>query len=137
MKKVLFVCHGNICRSAMAKYIFKHITNNEFIIDSSGTSNEEEGNGLYYLAKEILDKYNIPYDNHKAKQITKKEYDEYDYIIVFEDYNKEALKRVIGDDSKARKLLSTNIDDPWYTRDFEKAYKDIYEGCLKLYEELR
>ena len=137
MKKIMFVCHGNICRSPMAKYIFKHITNDEFIIESRATSTEEIGNDLYYLTKDILDKHNIPYDTHMAKQLTNKEYDEYDYIIVFDEYNKNNVKRLIGDDSKVKKLLSKDIDDPWYTRDFETAYKDILEGCNKLYEELK
>ena len=136
MKKIMFVCLGNICRSPMGKYIFKSLTN-DFIVDSAATSTEAVGDSLYYLAKETLDKHNIPYDDHIAKQLTKEMYDEYDYIIVFEDYNKECLKRLIGDDSKVRKLLPTNIDDPWYTRDFEKAYEDIYKGCKLLLEELK
>ena len=137
MKKVMFVCHGNICRSPMAKYIFKYITNGEFIIESRATSTEEIGNDLYYLTKDILDKNKIPYDTHIAKQLTKDEYNEYDYIIVFDEYNKSNIKRLIGEDNKVRKLLINDIDDPWYTRDFDKAYKDIYEGCSMLYEELK
>lgn len=136
MIKVMFVCHGNICRSAMAKYIFRYMTNNKYIIDSAGTSNEEEGNGLYYLSKETLDKYNIPYDNHKAHRITDDEFNEYDYIIVFDSYNMDNITRRFGHNDKVRMLLPTVIDDPWYTRDFEKAYKDIYEGCMRLKEEL-
>ncbi len=135
MKKIMFVCLGNICRSPMAKYILRSMTD-KYIIESRATSTEEEGNGLYYLAKQVLDKNNISYDNHIAKQLTKDEYNEYDYIIVFENYNKECIKRLIGDDSKVIKLLPTNIDDPWYTRDFDKAYKEIYDGCLRLKEEL-
>ena len=135
MKKIMFVCLGNICRSPMAKYIFKSLSS-DYIVDSAGTSNEEEGNSLYYLAKNILDKNNIQYDNHIAKQLTKTMYDEYDYIVVFEDYNKECVRRLIGDDSKVIKLLPNNIDDPWYTRDFDKAYEDIYQGCVLLKNKL-
>ncbi len=135
MKKIMFVCLGNICRSPMAKYIFKSLSS-DYIVDSAGTSNEEEGNSLYYLAKNILDKNNIQYDNHTAKQLTKTMYDEYDYIVVFEDYNKECVRRLIGDDSKVIKLLPNNIDDPWYTRDFDKAYEDIYQGCVLLKNKL-
>jgi len=119
----------------MAKYIFKSLSS-DYIVDSAGTSNEEEGNSLYYLAKNILDKNNIQYDNHAAKQLTKTMYDEYDYIVVFEDYNKECVRRLIGDDSKVIKLLPNNIDDPWYTRDFDKAYEDIYQGCVLLKNKL-
>lgn len=135
MKKIMFVCLGNICRSPMAKYIFNSLSS-DYIVDSAGTSNEEEGNSLYCLAKNILDKNNIQYDNHIAKQLTKTMYDEYDYIVVFEDYNKECVRRLIGDDSKVIKLLPNNIDDPWYTRDFDKAYEDIYQGCVLLKNKL-
>lgn len=135
MKKIMFVCLGNICRSPMGKYIFKSLTN-DYIVDSAATSTEAVGDSLYYMAKRTLDKYNIPYDEHIAKQLTKEMYDEYDYIVVFEDYNKECVKRLIGDDSKVIKLLPNNIDDPWYTRDFEKAYQDIYQGCVLLKSKL-
>lgn len=135
MKKIMFVCYGNICRSPMAKYIFKSLTN-DFIVDSAATSTEELGHSLYYMAKTTLDKYHIPYDKHVAKQLTKELYDEYDYIVVFEDFNKECIKRLIGDDSKVIKLLDSNIDDPWYTRDFDTAYNDIYKGCNLLINKL-
>ena len=135
MKKIMFVCLGNICRSPMGKYIFKSLTN-DYIVDSAATSTEAVGDSLYYMAKRTLDKYNIPNDEHIANQLTKEMYDEYDYIVVFEDYNKECVRRLIGDDSKVIKLLDSNIDDPWYTRDFEKAYQDIYQGCVLLKSKL-
>ena len=86
MKKVMFVCHGNICRSPMAKYIFKNLTS-EFIVESRATSTEEIGNDIYPPIKKVLDNHNIPYDRHYAKQITKEEFDSYDYIYVFDNNN--------------------------------------------------
>ena len=137
MKSVLFVCHGNICRSPMAKYIFKYITDNKYEVDSRATSTEEIGNDIYPPIKDVMNKYNIPYDTHHAKQITMDDYNNYDYIIVFDNYNKESIKRLLGVDDKVRLLLPYEIDDPWYTRDFETAYKDIYKGCNELKEELK
>ena len=83
MHKILFVCHGNICRSPMAEYIMKYLTKNrdDFLIESKATSFEEVGNSMYYLAKEVLDKHNIPYGIHKARRITKEDYDKFDFII--------------------------------------------------------
>ena len=131
-KKVLFVCHGNICRSPMAKYIFQYISNYRYIVDSRATSTEEIGNDLYPPIKKVLTKYKIPYDRHCAKQITKEDYDTYDYIIVFDKKNLNNLKRMVNDISKVRLLSPNEIDDPWYTRNVERTYHEIYEGCKKL-----
>ena len=134
MKKVLFVCHGNICRSPMAEYIFKYMTGGEYIISSRATSTEEIGNDIYPEIKKVLDKHGIPYKRHYAKQITKDDYNYYDYIIAFDDYNVLNIKRLIGDDRKVMKITKEGVADPWYTRDFEKAYHDTYIGCKNLYE---
>ena len=136
MKSVLFVCHGNICRSAMAKYIFRYLTDNKVLVDSRATSTEEIGNDIYPNAKKQLDIHNIPYDRHYAKQITQDDYDKFDLIICFDEENIYNLKRMFKDTSKVRKLSINDIDDPWYTRDFDKCFKEIYEACLALKEEI-
>ena len=135
--KIMFVCLGNICRSPMAEYIFKSLDkDNNFIVSSSGISDEEYGNDIYPPAKDILDKNNIKYDSHFAHKITKEEYEENDYIIVMEDYHKSRLNNIFGDNKKVIKLLEKDIEDPWYTGNFEKVYKEIYEGCKNLYNKI-
>lgn len=136
MRSVLFVCHGNICRSAMAKYIFRYLTNNKVLVDSRATSTEEIGNDIYPNAKKQLDIHNIPYDRHYAKQITQDDYDKYDLILCFDEENIYNLDRMFKDTSKVRKLSINNIEDPWYTRDFDKCFNEIYEACLSLKEEI-
>ncbi len=138
------MCLGNICRSPMAKYIFKDIIRRkgfegDFLIDSAATSKEEAGNGLYYNAKMKLAEKNVAYDNHIAKQITKSDYEKFDYIIGMEKSNVENILKIIGEDSqnKVYRLLDfsnnpKDIADPWYTRDFEKTYVEIVEGCEAL-----
>ena len=144
MTRILFVCLGNICRSPMAKFIFQELLKrkgieNDFIVDSAATSNEEIGNGLYYNADMKLGEKNIEHKNHVAKQIKKEDYNKFDYIIGMEKRNIDDILRIVGDDfdRKVYRLLDfsdnpRDISDPWYTRNFEKAYLDIYEGCESL-----
>lgn len=135
--KIMFVCLGNICRSPMAEYIFKTIDHdNKFIVTSSGISDEEYGNDIYPPAKEILNKYNIKYDKHFAHKITKEEYEENDYIVVMEDYHISRLNSMFGNNNKVIKLLDKDIEDPWYTGEFDKVYHEIYEGCINLYKKI-
>lgn len=147
MVKILFVCYGNICRSPMALMIFKDIIkkngkSNQFVVDSCATSKEELGNDIYPPIKEKLSSKNIHIENHKAKQFKKEYYSIYDYIIVMEEDNKYDLLRMIDDkDNKIHLLLEytddiRDIEDPWYTRDFETAFLDIYKGCLGFYQYL-
>ncbi len=136
IKSILFVCHGNICRSPMAEYIFKYISNNKYRVESRATSLEEIGNDIYPNAKKVLDKHNIPYTKHEAKQITIDDYNSFDIIVCFDDYNIKNLERLIHDKSKVIKLLDYDIDDPWYTRDFDRTYNEIYQGCLKLLKQM-
>ena len=132
MKNILFVCHGNICRSPMAEYILKSLLGDEYHIESRATSREEIGNDMHPKTKEMLNKHHVPFDRHYAKQITKEDYNNFDLIICFDDYNVFNLKRIINDDSKVIKLLNEDIEDPWYTGNFEKAYNEIYDGCVRL-----
>ena len=131
MKSVLFVCHGNICRSVSAEYILKNL-NKSIKVESRATSLEEIGNDIYPPMKEVLLKHNIKLDRYFAKKITIDDYNNFDLIICFDENNISNLKRILPDTKKVRKLLDKDILDPWYTRDFETAYNEIYEGCLKL-----
>lgn len=139
MVKILFVCHGNICRSPMAEFIMKDLVKkagvaNQYYIESAATSQEEIGNDLYPPAKKILRKYQVPYERHYAKQIRKKDYALFDYIFVMDLNNQRNIHRIIptDPDHKIHLLLDgKSVADPWYTDDFDTAYKDIYTGCRK------
>lgn len=147
MKKVLFVCHGNICRSPMAEFIFKNLVKehgyeDDFEIDSAATSREEIGNDIYPPAKSCLTKHNIPFERHASRQITKNDLEYFDYIIAMEEYNIHNLQRVVGNSNKYSLLLDyTNtpgdISDPWYSGDFETAYNEISEGCEGLLKNIQ
>lgn len=149
MIKVLFVCHGNICRSTMAEFIFKYIVRKagregDFYIESAATSREEIGNDTDPRSRKKLDEKGIPYTKRKARQVTAKDYELFDYIICMDDSNIADLKRIIREDkeNKIYKLLDFaneegNVADPWYTGDFDKAYEDIQKGCKALWEELK
>lgn len=120
----------------MAEYVFKYLSNGKYNVESRATSFEEIGNDIYPPVKQILDKYNIPYDKHSATRITLEDYNKFDIIICFDEYNLDNLKRILPDISKVRKLLDYDIDDPWYTREFDRCYEEILEGCNKLLIEL-
>lgn len=149
MIRILFVCHGNICRSPMAEYIMKYLVKEEnlassFEISSCATSNEEIGNDIYSPAKKVLDKHKIPYEYRQARRITKNDFKYYDYIIVMDENNIRYLRYSFDeiDVLKAKTLLSFTNDnrdvaDPWYTGGFETAYKDIYKGCKALLEYIK
>lgn len=144
--KVMFVCHGNICRSPIAEYCFKQIcAENNFKnieIASSATSTEEIGNDIYYAAKEVLDKNGITYEKRRARQMTQKDYEYYDYIIAMDDYNVYNLRQMFNDvNNKVYKLNyfvgnSKDISDPWYSRQFDECFNQIYIACDMLYQDL-
>ena len=152
MIKIAFVCHGNICRSPMAEFIFKDLVSKKgvaerFYVSSCATSTEEiwngVGNPVYPPAKRELAKHNISCEGKRAVQLKKSDYAAFDYLVAMDTNNVRNIMRVIGSDKddKVRKLMSyTNrsgdVADPWYSGDFETCYNDIYEGCRGLLEKL-
>ena len=140
MTKILFVCLGNICRSPMAEFLFKNILKNkglenEYLIESAGTSNEEEGNPVHYGAKQKLESVGISTYGKYARQLRKEDYEKYDYIIGMEQRNIRDILRIVGEDkdNKVYRLLDfsnnpRDIADPWYTGNFDLTYEDIMEG---------
>ena len=149
MKKILFVCLGNICRSPMAEFVFKDIVRKDgkernFYIESAATSTEEVGSDMHYGTKEILDRYKIPYKKHTARQLKKEDYDKFDYIIGMDSGNIRGILRIVGEDNqnKVYKLLdfaneNRDIADPWYTGNFKKTYDDVLKGCMALYNNIK
>ena len=144
MINIMFVCHGNICRSPMAEFILKDMVaqrkiSHNFHIESSATSREEIGNDIHYGTKNKLKKVGVPFTPRKATQITKSDYDKYDFILCMDNNNIRNLSRIIPNDkdNKIKLLLDfsdnpRNIADPWYTGNFEDTYNDIIEGCEAL-----
>lgn len=146
MRKILFVCHGNICRSPMAEFLMKDMAEKEGLdvyVESAATSTEEIGNGVHYGTKRKLAEYGISCEGKRARQMTKRDYDEFDYIIGMDDWNIRNINRIIGSDPqhKVYKLLDFadggDIADPWYTHNFDETYDDIIRGLNGLIEELR
>lgn len=144
MIKVLFVCHGNICRSTMAEFVMKELVRQRgiadlFYIASAATSREEIGNDTHWGTKEKLREQGIPFTKRKAVQITKADYEAYDYIVGFDRENDYEIRRICGpdDDGKVYSLLSfasldREVADPWYTGNFDKTYEDVDMGCRAL-----
>lgn len=139
MVKVMFVCLGNICRSPMAQCIMASLVNarnldDKIIVSSSATSYEEVGNSIYPPARNKLIEKGVDVLQHRATRITPKDGDEYDLIVAMEERNVTAIERIIGKSDKVHRLLDftsrpRDIADPWWTDDFETAYKEIAEGC--------
>lgn len=148
MIKIMFVCHGNICRSPMAEFIFKDMVKKmgiekEFFVQSSATSTEEIwgniGNPVYPPAKKKLAEHNISCDGKRAVQLKKSDYDKYDYIIGMEQVNVRNILKIVKEDkeNKVFRLMDftdnkKDIQDPWYSGNFDITYDEIYEGCKGL-----
>ena len=144
MIKILFVCHGNICRSPMAEFLLKSMVqekgiSDQFYIASAATSTEEIGNPVHYGTRKKLSEYGISCKGKYAVQMTRADYDRYDYLIGMDQWNIRNMQRIVGKDEKGkiRRLLDftdhpRDIADPWYTGNFDITYEDIREGCEAL-----
>ncbi|MBO5137034.1 MAG: low molecular weight phosphotyrosine protein phosphatase [Spirochaetaceae bacterium] len=149
MTKILFICHGNICRSTMAQYVMIHLLeevglSDNYYVDSAGVSREEIGNGVHPGTVRKLRSLGIPVGNHHARQITTADFKEFDMIIAMDGSNMRNLQRMVpkGCEKKLSLLLSfaglnRDIADPWYTGNFDATYNDILCGCKSLLEEIR
>ena len=143
MIKVLFVCHGNICRSPMGEYVLRDMVNKagrggKFHIASAAVSREELGNPVYPPAQREMAKHGVACDGHRAHQITRAELEDYDLIYYMDGSNRRYLQRLFGDAAeKCWPLLSRDVADPWYTGDFGQTWEDINEGCRRILEENR
>lgn len=143
MKKILFVCHGNICRSPMAEYVMKYLVEqaqltDQFLIESAATSTEEIGNPVYPPARRKLAEHGISCNGHAARQMTRADYQRYDLLIGMDSANLRNMTRIAGGDpeGKIRPLLyDKDVADPWYTGNFEATWQDVLRGCQALLEE--
>ena len=148
--KVLFVCHGNICRSPMAEHIFRNLVrlagvSEQYEVSSAAISTEEiwngRGNPMDWRAQRVLNAHGIPFEPGEARQITAQDIAENDLVILMDEGNRRGLRRLLGglldnvSPEKVRLLLeNVEVSDPWYTGNFEKAYRDIEKGCRMLLE---
>lgn len=149
MKRILFVCHGNICRSPMAEFVMKKMVSeaglsDKFEIASAATSTEEIGNPVYPPARRKLAEHGISCDGKTSRQITRRDYEYFDYIVAMDANNLRNLSRMLGSDkqNKISMLMDytdhpRDVADPWYTGDFEATWKDVNEGCMGLLERIR
>lgn len=165
MRRILFVCLGNICRSTMAEYVMRHLVaerglSGEIVADSAGTSTEERGNPVHPGTQRVLARHGVPCGNHRARQMTRADYDAYDLLVGMDEGNLEGMYRILlgrspwgwggvdasevaeaDPDRKVWLLLDWStrpraIADPWYTHDFETTYDDVLEGCETLLDAL-
>ncbi len=143
MPRILFVCHGNICRSPMGEYVLKDMVKKagreaEFEIDSAAVSREEIGEPVYPPARREMAKHGVACDGHAARQVTKADYRHFDRIYYMDSSNARYLSRMLpADPDKIRPLLDHDVADPWYTGDFRQTWEDIVEGCTKILEEFK
>lgn len=148
MIKVLFICHGNICRSPMAEFVMKDLVcrrgyADSFLIDSKATSTEELGNSPHYGTVNKLRQEGIAMEPHRAQQMRRRDYKDYDYLIGMDEYNRRNILRIVGEDVEGKVSLlldytdaPRSITDPWYSGNFDETYDDVTEGCEALLEYL-
>ena len=146
--RILFICHGNICRSTMAQCVMQWLVDERgmggrFTIDSAATTNEEIGMPIYPPAREKLKAEGVPVVSHRARRIQPGEECNWDFIVCMDDENVRHLRRILGSGNcgKVRKLLSYcgeqgDVADPWYTRDFDTTYHDVLRGCEALLDDI-
>ena len=149
MTKILFICHGNICRSPMAEFVMKDLVEKaglgaRFEIASAATSTEEIGNPVYPPARRTLAEHGISCAGKTARQVTRRDYEEYDLLIAMDRNNLRNLRRMLGQETQGKIHLLMDytsrpgeVADPWYTGDFAQTWDDISEGCAGLLEALR
>ena len=149
MIKIMFVCHGNICRSPMAEMVFKDMVRkahleHRFLINSTATSREEIGNGVHHGTRRKLAEEGIPCEPHRAVQMTRTDYKEYDYLIGMDHWNLQNILRSVGSDPEGKVHLLLDftdepgdIADPWYTGNFDLTYKDVTKGCKALLDKFK
>lgn len=141
MKRILFICHGNICRSPMAEFVMKDLVHKagrdeDFYIESAATSTEEIGNAVYPAARRKLAEHGITCAGKTARQVERRDYERFDLLVCMDDWNVRNLRRIIGNDTdgKVCQLMDfTNrpgeVADPWYTGNFDATWRDVLEGC--------
>ncbi len=146
MREILFVCHGNICRSPMAEMVFKDIVRRngregDFSIDSAATDYDAIGCGIHRGTRNALVRNQIPFSEHIARRVTMDDYVSSDLIICMDDENLEHLERIVGKDcdGKVHKLLeycgeTRDVADPWYTGNFDETFDDVKRGCEALFD---
>ena len=147
MTRILFLCHGNICRNPMAEFVMKDLVAKagraaEFDIASAAVSTEEIGNDIYPPAKRTMTSHGVAFCRRVARQVTRGDYAHYDALICMDRSNLRWLDRIIGADTEGKVSLlmdhvgeSRDVADPWYTGDFEATYRDVLRGCTALLEE--
>ena len=150
MIRILFICHGNICRSPMAEFVMKDLVakaglDGQIYVESAATSTEEIGNDIHYGTRSKLRAEGIPFTRRAARRITARDYENFDYIIGMDSYNMRNIERMLGDDRahKVYRLLDftdragCDIADPWYTGDFDTTFDEISAGCRGLLERIK
>ncbi len=145
---ILFVCHGNICRSPMAEFIMKGLISNrglsaDFLVESCATSTEELGNDVYPPAKDELRRRGIPFSQRSARQMKSSDYDRFDYIVAMDNQNLRNMQRFVNGDPQHKVSLMMShagedrgVADPWYTGDFSRTFDDLERACTALLDEM-